>query len=270
MKTGRLSKKEWDFIERNADLMTPEKIAEALGREISPVQNYLKKIGKSLNKKEDFEVQAEYDLKSRPYYKDLKQQFTPEELELFAYHWKQIVAQFSMDVLPTEELQIIDCVKLQVLSDRALREQRECVLKIAELEKEAIREKKILHETDDPMEKVEQRDRVYEIEKTIANMRLAKESLSKDFKELQDKKGKVFKDIKGTRDQRIDRIEGNKETFPSLVGKIIRDPNFRENLSLEMEKMRLAMEAEKERLSDYFQFGSETDQCFLNAETVKD
>ena len=64
--------------------------------------------GKSYNRHESLTVQAEYDIKSRPYWKELKHQFSDEELELFLYHWKQIIAQFRKDVLATEELQIVD------------------------------------------------------------------------------------------------------------------------------------------------------------------
>ena len=105
MKTGRLSRAEWHYIEENAEKMTPEEIAENLEREVEPVIKYLKRIGKTVNKTQALTVQAEYDIKSRPYWKELKLQFSEEELELFLYHWKQIVAQFRKDVLATEELE---------------------------------------------------------------------------------------------------------------------------------------------------------------------
>lgn len=268
MKTGRLSKEEWDFIERNAELMTPEQIAHSLNRDIAPVQNYLRKIGKSLNKQADFEVQAEYDLKSRPYWKEIKSQFTEEELELFVYHWSQIVGQFKLEVFPTEELQVVDVIKFEMLMNRALKNQSDCIRKISEIEGELIKEKKILRGIDDPVEKVAQRDLVFELEKQVANLIVARESLSRDFKELQDKKSKLIKDIKGTRDQRVDKVESSKQTFATLVASLIKDPTYRDECSLEMEKMRVAIQAEKERLGSFHQFGTEVDRCLLSDETV--
>lgn len=269
MKTGRLSKAEWDFIERNAELMTPEQIATSLGRELEPVKKYLNKIGKSQNKKEDYEVQAEYDLKSRPYWKELKNQFTDEELELFVYHWTQTIAQFKMDVLPTEELQIIDMVKLEILMNRALREQRESMVKVHDLQEELEQLKRIDAKEQDQMKKMENRDLIFSLERQIAVLIAAKEALSKDFKELQTKKAALYKDMKATRDQRFNKIESNKQTFSSLVQALIKDPEFREECSLAMEKMRLAIEAERKRLSEFHSFGEgEVDRCLLNAESV--
>ena len=80
MKIGRLSKSDWDYIDANAENLSPEKIAENLGRTVESVEKYLKKLGKSFNKHEAFAVQAEYDIKSRPYWKELKAQFSDDEL----------------------------------------------------------------------------------------------------------------------------------------------------------------------------------------------
>ena len=44
MKTGRLSKAEWHYIEENADTMSPEEIASNLDREVDPIIRYLKRI----------------------------------------------------------------------------------------------------------------------------------------------------------------------------------------------------------------------------------
>ena len=58
----------------------------------------------------------------------------------------------------------------------------------------------------------------------------------------------MLKDLKGTREQRIKAIEDSKQTFASLVKQIATDAAFRTQIGIEMEKMRLAMEKEKERL----------------------
>lgn len=263
MKTGRLSREEWNFIERNADRMTPEVIAKELNRDIQPVLTHLRKIGKSLNKKEDFETQAEYDLKTRPYWKELKNQFDEEELETFLYYWKTIIGQFNRDVFPTEELQILSLCKLEILMNRALREQRLNGLQIKEMEDELMDEKRASFELQD-------RDFIFDLERQIAAMRHAKESLSKDFKDLQSKQSQVFKDLKATRDQRLDRINSNKKTMDSLVLQLNEDPVFKEEASLAMEKMRLAIQGEKKRLGSFHEFADgEVDRPFLSDETIE-
>lgn len=263
MKIGRLSKSDWEYIEANAERLSPEKIAENLDRNLESVEKYLQKLGKSFNKHEAFAVQAEYDIKSRPYWKELKLQFSDEELELFLYHWKQIIAQFRKDVLATEELQIVDTIKLEVLMNRALREQQESMERVRVLEAEIDIEK--ARDTDQ-----QDKEMIFNYERQIASLRAAKESLSREFKDLQTKKASMYKDLKATREQRIEKLENNKQTLSSLVNKILRDPDFYEQEGKALEKMRMAMEQEKERLSDYHEYADGTvDQPFLTPETIK-
>ena len=263
MKIGRLSKSDWDYIDANAENLSPEKIAENLGRTVESVEKYLKKLGKSFNKHEAFAVQAEYDIKSRPYWKELKAQFSDDELELFLYHWKQIIAQFRKDVLATEELQIVDTIKLEVLMNRALREQQESMERVRALDAEIELEKARDSDQQD-------KEMIFNLERQIASLRAAKESLSREFKDLQTKKAAMYKDLKATREQRIEKLESNKQTLSSLVNKILRNPEFYEQEGKALEKMRLAMEKEKERLSDYHEYADGTvDQPFLTPETIK-
>ena len=263
MKIGRLSKSDWEYIEANAERLSPEKIAENLDRNLESVEKYLKKLGKSFNKHEAFAVQAEYDIKSRPYWKELKAQFSDEELDLFLYHWKQTIAQFRKDVLATEELQIIDTIKLEILMNRALREQQESMERVRILEAEIDLEKARDSDQQD-------KEMIFNLERQIASLRAAKESLSREFKDLQTKKASMYKDLKATREQRIEKLENNKQTLSSLVNKILRDPDFYEQEGKALEKMRMAMEKERERLSDYYQYADGTvDQPFLTPETIK-
>lgn len=271
MKTGRLSKTEWDFIDRNAELMTADQIAKALDRDLAPVQTYLRKIGKSLHKKEDFEAHAQYDLQSRPYWVELQSQFSERELELFVYHWAQYVTQFKFDVMATEEMQVVDLVKLEVLMNRALTEQRNCSLKIGEIQEELEELKHISKNSMmGPEEMVQHREYTYSLEKQVSLLGMAKETLIKEFKDFQDKKSKLFKDLKATRDQRFDFIESNKQTFASLVTKLMKDPAFSEKCSLEMVKMAEAIKVERARLSQFHQFGNSVDRCLVTSETVTD
>ena len=263
MKTGRLSKAEWHYIEENADTMSPEEIAANLDREVEPVIKYLKRIGKTANKTQALAVQAEYDIKSRPYWRELKLQFSEDELELFLYHWKQIVAQFRKDVLATEELQIVDTIKLEVLMNRALREQQQSMNTVREIEVEINKEKEKPSERQD-------KEMVFSMERQVASLRAAKEALSREYKDLQTKKSGMYKDLKATREQRIQKLENNKSTMAGLIEKILRDPDFFEEQGKYIEKMRMAMQNEMERLADYHQYEDGTvDQPLLTPDTVK-
>jgi hypothetical protein len=263
MKTGRLSRTEWDYIEQHADKVTAEQIAKNLGRDITPVRNYLQKIGKSKNKKANLEVQAEYDLKSRAYWKELKLQFSSDELDMFLYHWKQIISQFRRDVMSTEEMQIVDTIKLEILMNRALKEQQATISSISSLED--------LVEEEEAKPVAERDKEVYfSLQRQVASLRAAKEALSRDYKELQTKKSAMFKDLKATREQRVQKLENNKTTFASLIAKLIGDPEFYSEVGREMEMMRLASNGCHSQFGEYHTFGDNVvDQILLNSDTVK-
>ena len=161
-------------------------------------------------------------------------------------------------------MQIIDTIKLEILMNRILKSQHENQQEII-LAERLVREEKSVDKDQRDM------DMVVNLERQVAILRASQETLSKDYKDLQARKATMLKDLKGTREQRVKAIEDSKLTFASLVKKIATDPQYRNDIGIEMEKMRLAMEKEKERLSEYMSFNDgQVDQPFLTAETAKE
>jgi hypothetical protein len=263
MKKGRFSVEEMQFIEANAEVLSPNMIAIKLNRDPESVRNWIgEKIGFSAKQKKEAEVANE--LKEKPYYRELASQFSSEELEMFQFHFKKMWSQFKDDVFHTEEMQIIDTIKLEILMNRILRSQQQNQRDIESTER-LVREEKARDKDQRDM------DLIVNFERQVAMLRASQETLSKDYKDLQARKATMLKDLKGTREQRIKAIEDSKQTFASLVKKIAIDPQYRTNIGIEMEKMRLAMEHEKERLSEYTQYqDGQVDQPFLTSDTVKD
>lgn len=263
MKKGRFSIEERAFIEKNAEIITVGEIAKYLDRDVVSVAAWIKdNVGMSASQKAEISVANE--LKGKPYYKELEYQFSSEELQLFQFHFKKMWSQFKDDVFHTEEMQIIDTIKLEILMNRILRSQQENQNEIDAVER-IIREEKARDKDQRDM------DLIINLERQVAMLRASQETLSKDYKDLQARKATMLKDLKGTREQRIKAIEDSKQTFASLVKKLAIDPEYRTRIGIEMEKMRLAVEKEKERLSEYFEFNDgQVDQPFLTSETVKD
>ena len=262
MKKGRFSTEDMQFIEANAEVLSPEEIASQLDRDPESIRVWIKKnVGFSPKQKKEAAVANE--LKSKPYYRELSNQFSPEELEMFEFHFKKMWSQFKDDVFHTEEMQIIDTIKLEILMNRILKSQRENQEEIA-LAERLVREEKSRDKDQRDMELI------VNLERQVAVLRASMETLSKDYKDLQARKATMLKDLKGTREQRVKAIEDSKLTFASLVKKIATDPQFRNKIGVDMEKMRLAMEKEKERLSEYTQYDDgQVDQPFLTPETTK-
>ena len=245
MKKGRFSKEEQKFIKENHESLSIEQIATELERDPDSVESYVNsKLGKTAIDKR--EIEAYYDLKSRPYWRELEGQFT------------------ERDVLPTEELQVLDAIKLEVLMNRALKDQQTNLKDINRYEDLVTDEKR------KPLE-VQDKDYIYSLERQVAVLRAASETMNRDYKDLQTKKSSMLKDLKATREQRVKRLEDSKQTFIGWVRNLISDPQTRHEMGMEMEKMRLAAYKEQERLSEYHQYEDKiVDQPFLTPDTVKD
>ena len=105
----------------------------------------------------------------------------------------------------------------------------------------------------------------------MASLRASQESLNRDYRELQAKKASMLREMKGTREQRIKRLEDSKQSFTSWVASMMQDPDIMKKYGIEMEKMRVAMKKEEERLSQLHEYEDGTiDQPFLSPDTVKD
>lgn len=263
MKKGRFTKTEQEFIKDNHREMSNLDIATHLDRDPVSVQSYIKeKIGNATL--DDREIEALHDLQNRPFWKDLEKQFSEEELQSLLYHWSRIITQFRDDVLPTEELQIIDAIKLEILMNRALIGQQTNMSSIREYEELVTIEKGKDLETQD-------KDHIYNLERQVAVCRAAQDSLTREYKDLQTKKASMLKDLKATREQRIKRLEDSKQTFIGWVRNLMSNPDARRQMGTDMEKMRLAMEVERKRLSEYHKYeDGNIDQPFLTPDSTKE
>jgi len=260
MRKGRLDLSEQKYIKENIKDVSYENIATVLDRDPKSVLLWIKQnIGINANDRK--EVEALNELKNKAYWYDLETQFNEDELEMFVFHWKKMWSQFRDDVFHTEEIQIVDTIKLEILMNRSLKFQNDNIKAISALEQLKI------EENQRPDRDI---DLVINIDRQVAVLRASQESISRDYKDLQTKKSAMIKDLKGTREQRIKAIEDSKTTFASLIKKIIMDPDFRRSAGIEMEKMRLAMDAERIRLSESHTYADNvSDQPFLTSETVE-
>lgn len=270
MKMGRISKGEEKFIRENLNLGF-EELATELDREPESVLSFIKKkVAKGdfssphWMEKPDSEEQAQFDLTFRPYWNELKQQFTEGELELFKYHWARIISQFRDDVIPTEELQVVDLIKLELLMNRSLKYNKENIEQISMFEG-------LIHDLRAVDMDQQDRDEIFNLERQVASLKASQESLNKDYRELQTKKSSMLKDMKATREQRVKRLEDSKQSFVGWLAYLVSNPDVARGYGTEMEKMRLAMDKQKERLSEYHKFQDDiVDQPFLTPDTAKD
>lgn len=268
MKKGRISKQEEAYILENINL-DHNFISGELGRDAGSVLKFIKKkvAGGDFPVPtwlEEFtrEEQASYDLSQRPYWKELESQFTSNEMELFVYHWTRVIGQFKDDVIPTEEIQVVDLIKLELLMNRCLKNNKQNIEQVETYE-ELIRELRAV-DTDQ-----QDRDEIFNLERQVTSLRASQEALNKDYRELQTKKNSMLKEMKATREQRVKRYEDSKSSFTGWLGYLVANPEVAENYGLEMEKMRMASEKEKDRLSKLHKYEDGlVDRPILTPDTV--
>ena len=247
MKKGRISKEEEKLIKENIHTGL-DRIATELDRDPDSVLGFIKKkVAQGvfdtplwLDSEFSSEEQAHFDLQFRPYWVELQQQFTEHELKLFQYHWARIISQFKDDVIPTEELQVVDLIKLELLMNRCLKHNKDNIEQIAALEVLILAERQT-----DPDQ--QDRDVLFNMERQAASLKASQESLNKDYR------------------------EDSKTSFSGWMAYLVSNPELTKSYGLELEKMRMSMEKEKERLSHFHKYQDEqVDQPFLTPDTVKD
>ena len=260
-KHGRLNAEEVDFINDNKNRLTPAQIALQLNRRPGVISDWIAKNG-GISKPQKIMAEAKFELKTKPYYSELQKQFTNEELKTFEHHYIQLYNQFKEDVFYTEEIQIIDICKNEILCNRNLRNQSECRDQIESIEYDIQIHKRGPRDLWDI-------DYLDSMNRQLATLRASTQNMSVEYKELMARKSALLKEVKGTRDQLRKNMEDTKQTFGALLTRLNSDYEYRKNVGLDMEKYRIAMEAERERLSKKIVYEDGVqDRPLLNSESI--
>jgi hypothetical protein len=273
VKTGRFTLDEVKYIKENFTTVSADVMGAELDRDPRSVEAWLERNMGTKGPKSDYsEGDAIKELKRKPYWADLVTQFNEAELKMFSFHWKKMWIQFKDDVFHTEEIQIVDTIKLEILMNRALRSQSENIRQVEMIDVEIAKKRKQLGKASTD---AEDREIIWKeiinLERQRGVLDASREAISRDFKDLQTKKAAMIKDLKGTREQRVKAIEDSKQTFGALIKRIITDDEFRREAGYDMEKMRLSIDKERARLAaDHTYCDGTVDQPFLIPETVHD
>lgn len=250
---GRMTNIELQIIDENYQTKSYLDIAKMLNRDPYSVKNIIEKKGLKTSLSGN-PVEVDQDLQKKEFWPVLQGQFSPSELKIFSYHWNNICKQFKDDsILATEELQIIDLIKIEIMMDRNLIQQKE--------NNDAIKRVQFSLESADEKDK----EKITEFERQLSIYTSGGPALSREYRELQDKKNKLFSDLKATRSDRIKKIDASRESFISFLQKMISDTNLRKEAGLYLEKFRLAMLVEEQRLMRYHKYeDGRIDQCIFN------
>lgn len=264
-KPGRFSEYEDKFLRENYQKMTEDQMADELNREYKTVRKRMAKLGLTRDERGELVPDVEFELESRKYYETIMEQFTKAEREHFKDQWIRTISQFNNDVLHTEEMQIVDMIKSDILMQRCLTEQalnmemiEQCRARLNELGQ-------ILNPNEDQqMERGEMMDR-------IAVCYGARDAAGKQYVIHQKEKNQLIDKLKGARTDRFKNIQNSKETYNTWLSRLINDKGARKRIGEFMERYRLSAMDEKIKLAAYHKYeDGEIDQVYLSHETVKD
>lgn len=266
MKRGRYSNYEMQFIKDNAPHMTYTEIADILNREAESVRKVIENLGLEINLAKGAQKAAP-SLKSRDFWPMIRLQFSPAEQEFIEAQWEKIYKQFKEDVTATEEMQIIDTIKLDVLMHRNLIEKEQARQDVLDLRQELTDIKKKKPENRSPDEIT----RLMQIPSLIQSISAAQQAGTKEYQNLQGEKNRILKEMKSTREQRYAKTELSNESVKAWMAELINDDVKRDALGRHLEKIRLATLDEEIRLSAWHKYeDGVVDQPLLTPQNVKE
>ena len=271
------------YIKNNYRTKSDPEMAKHLGCHINTVSNYRKKFNLEKQKRthntsinflghDKFEAMSvderlvfcKRKVQYSPDYVDLQKMFGEDELERYVRKYAEYYSQMrtqNEEVTATEESQISQLCKYDVLMDRILMDR-----KYAENDELEIKQELKVEQSKEPNEQD-----MIKIRNLLENLRLvaaANSGRSKEFVQLQEKHSGILKDLKATRDQRIKQIKENTSNFYDLV-KYLTDRKNRDREMRQMELQRLAMEQTRDQLGALHTFSDgEVDRILISEETV--
>jgi hypothetical protein len=261
-KRGKLSKGEMDYIRQNCFDLSAEEIGRHLNRTSAPVKKFIDKENlKARNMTDDEHLLVH--LRGRYYYNELKKQMSAPEIIFFEHQWIDYFKQFGEDVTHTEEMQILEVIRTEVLINRGMEDRQEVMINIERLNK-------LIDDEINKPAQMQDTQAIASFQTQLGAAYASKSAYINEHEKLLTKKERLLKDLKGTREQRKRNTEDAKTNFSAWL-KQLDDIEVRKREGIDMEIHRMAADKAIEDLSDYHKYEDGTvDQPFLNADTVKD
>lgn len=266
-KRGQLNDDVKGYIDRHHDRMTAEQIAAGLGQpqRVVAVQVYInEKYGD--NRKIKKELNLAQELETRPEWQHFRQEFTAEELDHFRNRYVQLMSQFRDDIMPTEEMQIFEVIRLDILIQRIMKEHKD-------VQENMLNANEGLRKIEGEFKESGDRallDDCRQFEARVAKCSESLRNLAQRYESYLMRKSAMLKELKATRDQRVKIFENSKQSFLGWL-RLIAEDDQRDAMGREAELMRLAADAEAARLALPHTYADGTvDQPLLTPETVLD
>ena len=185
------------------------------------------------------------------------------EIRFFEQNWIDFFKQFNEDVTHTEEMQILEVIRTEVLINRSMEDRQEIMENIETLNG------LIDQEMSKPKD-MQDTQALAMFQTQLGAMIGSKSSYINEHEKLLTKKERYLKDLKGTREQRK-RVADDAKTNFSMWMRQLDELETREAEGFDMAVQAIAADKARKRLSEFHEYeDGEVDQPLLNSETVID
>lgn len=133
LKRGKLSLIELDTIKENVSNKSIAQIAAIINRSIEFVEKVCREhklTYKEMSEEVFDDTVLAAKLEERPYWFEVKEQFSDAELQYFIVTWIRMMKQFKEDILYSEELQVKQWITLEIMANRVLKERKASIEQI--------------------------------------------------------------------------------------------------------------------------------------------
>lgn len=265
-RTGPISAQEAHLIRTNVGLKTYGEIALLINRTEAAVHKWVRNnlprevavsAAPAVNKDE-----IKSNLRRNLKWQYLREELTIEEVSYFEEQYACYVQQFKDDVLPSEEDQIFNLIKLDIAVHRNRRDVRLYREERVRLEDEYRSLPPRLEMAD------EDRARTAEIDLSLGNLQHAETARTSEYLKLSSELQSLQSDLKATRAQRVNKIDSFKESWTDVLKKL-QEEEYQATAGTYAELSRLASDKEERRLTAWHKFADDKlDQPLLTAETA--
>lgn len=263
-KSGAISNSERKFILENMATMSIEDMAKRIGRNISMVE---KVIHMQTNLPEAESNTVKWHLKRSLNWKHMKEEFTESELDKIEDQYTKYVQQFQENINATEEVQILNLIKIEILMDRNLKGK----MKIGEsINRYSKMVQSIMDAVDDDFSSLTevQQKNVMDLEKGKQEALGAESARTTELVSLQKEHNTLMAKVMGSRDQRITEVLNQKVSVFGLIKQLI-DVDRQKQDSRILELYGKAADAELMRLAQPHKFLDDSiDNPVLSHEVV--
>lgn len=265
-KRGKLSNEEMEFIRTNIGQLNIHNIAVQLNRTDVVVQKYCNDNNltyKGMSEEHFDDTILRIKLEDKPYWKEVKKQFSDSELDYFAITWIRMMKQFREDILYSEELQVKQWITLEIMGNKVMVDRKDSQVQIDRLTIILDAEYEVPEEARDAAT-------IAQLETELSMVRNAQGSYTSEHAKILDRIERIQKDLKAARADRVKKVEDSKSTFSGFI-RSLEDEGIRQKVGEDMVIGRMAKDKAIERLSKYHKYeDGQVDQPFLNESTARD